>query len=97
MENIIELNNVTKRFGGITALNKASLKVTRGEVVGLIGDNGAGKSTLIKTLVGVYSPDEGDILIRGKKVTAWNALKAFSAFQAVTFFPLISISPSSGL
>ena len=56
MENIIELNNVTKRFGGITALNKASLKVTKGEVVGLIGDNGAGKSTLIKTLVGVYSP-----------------------------------------
>ena len=47
MENIIELNNVTKRFGGITALNKASLKVTKGEVVGLIGDNGAGKSTLI--------------------------------------------------
>ena len=42
MENIIELDNVTKRFGGITALNKASLKVTRGEVVGLIGDNGAG-------------------------------------------------------
>ena len=40
MENIIELDNVTKRFGGITALNKASLKVTRGEVVGLIGDNG---------------------------------------------------------
>ena len=76
MENIIELDNVTKRFGGITALNKASLKVTRGEVVGLIGDNGAGKSTLIKTLVGVYSPDEGDILIRGKKVNAWNALKA---------------------
>ena len=76
MENIIELDNVTKRFGGITALNKASLKVTRGEVVGLIGDNGAGKSTLIKTLVGVYSPDEGDILIRGKKINAWNALKA---------------------
>ena len=46
MENIIELDNVTKRFGGITALNKASLKVTRGEVVGLIGDNGAGKSNI---------------------------------------------------
>ena len=69
MENIIELDNVTKRFGGITALNKASLKVTRGEVVGLIGDNGAGKSTLIKTLVGVYSPDEGDILIDGRNIT----------------------------
>ena len=53
MKNLIELKNVTKRFGGITALNKASLNVSSGEVVGLIGDNGAGKSTLIKTLVGL--------------------------------------------
>ena len=76
MEKIIQLKNVTKRFGGITALNKASLHVDQGEVVGLIGDNGAGKSTLIKTLVGVYGPDEGDIAIRGKKVFNWTALKA---------------------
>jgi len=76
MEKIIELKNVTKRFGGITALNKASLYVEQGEVVGLIGDNGAGKSTLIKTLVGVYGPDEGEIVIRGKKVLNWTALKA---------------------
>ena len=76
MEKIIELINVTKRFGGITALNKASLHVDQGEVVGLIGDNGAGKSTLIKTLVGVYGPDEGEIVIRGKKVFNWTALKA---------------------
>ncbi len=76
MEKIIELNNLTKRFGGITALNKASLHVDKGEVVGLIGDNGAGKSTLIKTLVGVYGPDEGEIIIRGQKVLNWTALKA---------------------
>ena len=76
MEKIIELKNVTKRFGGITALNKASLHVEQGEIVGLIGDNGAGKSTLIKTLVGVYGPDEGEIIIRGKKVINWTALKA---------------------
>ena len=76
MEKIIELKNVTKRFGGITALNKASLYVNQGEVVGLIGDNGAGKSTLIKTLVGVYGPDEGEIKIRGEKVINWTALKA---------------------
>ena len=76
MEKIIQLKNVTKKFGGITALNKASLHVDQGEVVGLIGDNGAGKSTLIKTLVGVYGPDEGEIVIRGKKVFNWTALKA---------------------
>ena len=76
MQQIIELENVTKRFGGITALNQASLSVKKGEVVGLIGDNGAGKSTLIKTLVGVHSPDDGIIKIRGEKVSNWNALKA---------------------
>ena len=79
MGNIIELKNVTKKFGGITALNKASLHVGAGEIVGLIGDNGAGKSTLIKTLVGVYSPDEGEILIRDRKVSNWTALKAREA------------------
>ena len=76
MKNIIKLKKVTKKFGGITALNKASLHVDVGEVVGLIGDNGAGKSTLIKTLVGVYNPDEGKIEIKGKQVTNWTALKA---------------------
>ena len=79
MNKIIELKSVTKSFGGITALNKASLNVSTGEVVGLIGDNGAGKSTLIKTLVGVYAPDEGDIFIRGQKVDNWTALKAREA------------------
>ena len=76
MQQIIELEKVTKRFGGITALNEASLSVKKGEVVGLIGDNGAGKSTLIKTLVGVHSPDDGIIKIHGEKVSNWNALKA---------------------
>ena len=73
MKNIIELKKVTKKFGGITALNKASLHVNLGEVVGLIGDNGAGKSTLIKTLVGVYNPDEGEIKIRNNKIINWTA------------------------
>ena len=79
MTNLIELKNVTKKFGGITALNHASLQVDTGEVVGLIGDNGAGKSTLIKTLVGVCAPDSGDIIIRGQKVENWTALKAREA------------------
>ena len=79
MQPIIELEKVSKYFGGITALNSASLKVNKGEVVGLIGDNGAGKSTLIKTLVGVHSPDNGNIKIRGEIVNNWNALKAREA------------------
>ena len=79
MQPIIELEKVSKFFGGIIALNNASLKVNKGEVVGLIGDNGAGKSTLIKTLVGVHSPDNGNIKIRGDIVNNWNALKAREA------------------
>ena len=79
MQPIIELEKVSKYFGGIIALNNASLKVNKGEVVGLIGDNGAGKSTLIKTLVGVHSPDDGNIKIRGDIVNNWNALKAREA------------------
>ena len=79
MSSIIELKNVSKSFGGITALKKASIKVDVGEVVGLIGDNGAGKSTLIKTLVGVHAPDDGQIIIRGNEVKNWNASKARDA------------------
>ena len=52
MEPIIELRNISKKFGGITALNSVSLEVNEGEVVGLIGDNGAGKSTLLNRLLG---------------------------------------------
>ena len=68
MEPIIELRNISKTFGGITALNSVSLEVNEGEVVGLIGDNGAGKSTLIKTLVGVHQPDLGKYLFVARKL-----------------------------
>ena len=88
MKNLIELKNVTKRFGGITALNRASLNVNSGEVVGLIGDNGAGKSTLIKTLVGVYSPDEGDIFIKNKKQFHENCFYFFAEFCSINI-PLL--------
>ena len=68
MEPIIELKNVSKRFGGITALDSASLHVDEGEVVGLIGDNGAGKSTLIKVLSGVHPMTSGEIKVDGEIV-----------------------------
>ena len=96
MESLIELKNTTKKFGGVTALNSVSLKVNEGEVVGLIGDNGAGKSTLIKTLVGVHSPDSGEIIVRGKKVRGWSTSKARNSgietvFQDRALFPQQSI------
>jgi ABC-type sugar transport system ATPase subunit len=51
---VLEVRNITKRFGGLVAVNNVSMGVAAGEVVGLLGDNGAGKSTLIKVISGVY-------------------------------------------
>ena len=78
-ERLIELRNITKSYGNVYALGGVNLTVDRGEVVGLIGDNGAGKSTLIKILSGVVKPTGGDILIRGKAVTRWNAARSREA------------------
>ena len=96
MEPIIELRNISKNFGGITALNSVSLEVNEGEVVGLIGDNGAGKSTLIKTLVGVHQPDLGEIFIRGQKTDNWNAKKAREA-KIETVFQDRALTPQQSI
>jgi len=65
---VLELSGISKRFAGIVALNKVCLSVRPGEVMALIGENGAGKSTLVKTLTGIYRPDEGSIRLGGEEV-----------------------------
>lgn len=65
---LLSVNNVTKRFPGVTALNQVSLTLGSGEVLALIGENGAGKSTLMKILAGVQLPDEGHIHVSGREV-----------------------------
>jgi len=65
-EFIIELKHITKRFPGVTANDDVSVSVRRGEIFALLGENGAGKSTLMSMLFGLYEPDEGEIIIRGK-------------------------------
>jgi ABC-type sugar transport system ATPase subunit len=67
-EAMLEVRGLTKRFGGLTAVDRMDMQVFPGEVVGLLGDNGAGKSTLIKMVSGVYHPDEGQILFQGREV-----------------------------
>lgn len=66
---LLELKDISKRFPGVQALDRVSLNLEPGEIHGLVGENGAGKSTLIKILTGIYPPDGGQILWRGKPVT----------------------------
>ncbi len=63
------MHGIGKSFGAVRALSNVDFEVYAGEVVGLVGDNGAGKSTLIKTIAGVGPADEGEIFVKGQKVT----------------------------
>jgi ABC-type uncharacterized transport system ATPase subunit len=73
---ILELRAITKRFPGVLANDHVDFDLRRGEVHGLLGENGAGKSTLMNILYGLYSADEGEILIQGKRVTFHSASDA---------------------
>ncbi|RYH11383.1 ATP-binding cassette domain-containing protein [Tropicimonas sp. IMCC6043] len=66
MTPVLQLKNIRKSFGGVTAIQDFSLDIHAGEVVALVGDNGAGKSTLIKMISGVYTPTSGDMLLDGQ-------------------------------
>ena len=72
----IELDRVTKRFGGVTALDQVSFEIRCGEVHAVVGENGAGKSTLMKLLAGVHEPDDGEIRLAGRRVRLKNAREA---------------------
>ena len=73
-ETLLEMDNITKTFPGVTALDDVTLKVRRGTVHALVGENGAGKSTLMKCLFGIYRQDSGEIRLNGE-VVAVNAAK----------------------
>ena len=66
---VIDVRNVSKRFGGLRAVNDCSLRVERGSITGLIGPNGAGKSTLFNLVAGNIAPDSGQIIFDGHDVT----------------------------
>lgn len=68
MSKILEIKSVSKRFGGVQALDNVSMHLSEGEVLALAGDNGAGKSTLIKIVSGVYHPDNGDIIFNNENI-----------------------------
>jgi len=66
---LLSVQGVTKRFGGLQALTRVTFDLPQGQILGLIGPNGAGKTTLFNTINGVYVPDEGRTMFRGKDVT----------------------------
>jgi ABC-type sugar transport system ATPase subunit len=78
MAYLLEVRNIVKRFGGLTAVDNVSMGVNAGEVVGLLGDNGAGKSTLIKVISGVYQAEEGKILFQGREVEIASPMDALA-------------------
>ncbi len=84
-ERILELKNVTMRFGGVTALNKVDFHVNRGEICALIGPNGAGKTTVFNVVTGVYRVTEGDIAFKGESIVGKKRNKITEGGIARTF------------
>jgi ribose transport system ATP-binding protein len=93
----IDAIDVSRSFGGVTALTQASLSASFGEVHALVGENGAGKSTLIKILGGIVKPDSGTVQIDGKPVTlsgpeSARRLGVGTVFQELTLFPWMTVA-----
>src|ERR1044071_9036034 len=94
---LLEVNDVSKIFPGVRALDQVSFALRPGEIHALVGENGAGKSTLIKVLTGVYRPDGGELRHRGQPVSFTRPVQAQQAgistiYQEVNLVPLRSVA-----
>lgn len=78
MENVLELQQVSVKFGGLVALNQVDLNVRRGEILSIIGPNGAGKTTLFNIMTGIYQPTSGQVLYNNQTI---NKLKPFKRVE----------------
>lgn len=93
---ILSAKNITRRFGGLTAIDNVSLILDRGTVHAVIGTNGAGKSTLVSVLAGEIEPNEGSIFLNSEDITRWPQPRRARAgigrsFQRTTIFPSLSV------
>lgn len=84
-EFLLHVDRVTKRFGGLVAVNDVSLQIRKGEVLGLIGPNGAGKTTLFNTISGTYTPEGGRSLFEGRDITGMSPHEVCEIGVARTF------------
>ena len=91
-DTMVEFNNISKFFGSVIALQDVTMHVKKCEIMCLLGDNGAGKSTLIKTLSGVHKPDEGQIIVEGKKITFDSPREALDLGIATVYQDLALVS-----
>ena len=82
---MLEIRNINKNFGGLRAVNNASMKIDKGSITGLIGPNGAGKTTLFNTIAGVYAPDEGEIFLENQNITGLKPHNLFNKGVLRTF------------
>ena len=82
---LLEMQNVVKRFGGLTAVSNMSFQVEKGEIFGVIGPNGAGKTTIFNLITGVYPVSEGDILFDGQSISGKKPYQIINGGIARTF------------
>ena len=82
---LLDFNQVTMQFGGVTALNDVTLQIKRGEILGLIGPNGAGKTTCFNVMTGVYSPTKGSVSFEGKNLAKLKRYEITNVGIARTF------------
>lgn len=85
MAAVLEVNGLTKRFGGLLAVNEVGFAVEEGEIVGLIGPNGAGKTTTFSLLVGLHKPTSGQVRLAGRNVTGLSSHRLAAAGITKTF------------
>jgi branched-chain amino acid transport system ATP-binding protein len=81
----LEVNGISKRFGGLTAVNNVSFSMNRDEIIGLIGPNGAGKTTLLRLIIGILKPDEGGFRFRDKEIVGLKTWDIVNLGIACTF------------
>jgi len=79
MTTVLELRGITKRFPGVLANDHIDLTLEQGEIHALLGENGAGKTTLMNILYGLYQPDEGEIIVKGKPVVVHSSRDSIAA------------------